>query len=353
MTTQGLSTLVVIPTLNEAANIVRVLGEVSDGLGDDARLCVVDGGSDDGTRDLVTAYAGRDRRVFLLDNPARIQSAGINLAATRFGADFDVLVRCDAHSFYPPRFVDTLLSTLQAQGATSVVVPMDSEGRTCAGRATAWVSDTIIGSGGSRHRAGLTSGFVDHGHHAAFRMSDYLAVGGYDETFSHNEDAELDCRLRAHGGRIYLEAAARIGYRVRDSFAKLARQYLNYGRGRARTVARHPSSLRLRQMAVPAGTSAITAALLISPWWWPALAVPALYVALLAAVSVQLAWRRRSPCGLLAGVAAAVMHFSWSWGFITGSVTARRRAVQPPGSLTAITATPGNSRVASARETAD
>ena len=39
------------------------------------------------------------------------------------------------------------------------------------------------------------SGYVDHGHHAAFRAASFKAIGGYDETFSHNEDAEFDGAL--------------------------------------------------------------------------------------------------------------------------------------------------------------
>ena len=36
------------------------------------------------------------------------------------------------------------------------------------------------------------------------RVAAFRAVGGYDESFSHNEDAELDYRLRAAGYRIWM-----------------------------------------------------------------------------------------------------------------------------------------------------
>jgi hypothetical protein len=37
---------------------------------------------------------------------------------------------------------------------------------------------------------------------AAFRMDTFRNCGGYDETFTHNEDAEFDCRQTRLGGRV-------------------------------------------------------------------------------------------------------------------------------------------------------
>src|SRR6185503_16695011 len=78
--------LIVIPCLNEWAAIARVIGEVlaDDGLVDPLGL-VADGGSSDGTRAIVGEIAARDPRVLLMDNPGRLQSAGVNLAARLMG----------------------------------------------------------------------------------------------------------------------------------------------------------------------------------------------------------------------------------------------------------------------------
>ena len=51
---------------------------------------------------------------------------------------------------------------------------------------------------------GAKGHWTDHGHHALMRVAAFRAVGGYDESFSHNEDAELDYRLRAAGYRIWM-----------------------------------------------------------------------------------------------------------------------------------------------------
>lgn len=321
--------LVVVPTLNEAATIEGVLAELRQGADAQRRLLVIvaDGGSTDGTPDVVRRLVAREPHLHphlhLLHNPKRLQSAAVNLAVRAHGSDAPVLVRCDAHAHYPPGFVGRLLKSLADHDADAVVAPMDTVGDTCLRRAIAWVSDTAIGSGGSAHRGGRSSGFVDHGHHAAFRMASFVAAGGYDESFSHNEDAEFDCRQRALGKRIYLDAAIRLRYLPRASLGGLWRQYFNYGRGRSRTVRKHPQSLRLRQFLVPAHLAASLLAIVLAPWlplalWWPAL-----YLALLACTAVMLAWRHRSACGLLAAPAGFVMHTAWACGFAAGMLSLR------------------------------
>lgn len=308
----------VIPTLNEERNIGAVLHALRSDRLDPARtrFVVVDGGSSDRTVEIVRGLIGEFPNLALVENPKRIQSAGVNLAAAKFADECDVLVRCDAHAEYPRHFVPMLLESLAASGADSVVIPMDSVGDNCMQRAVAWVSNTPVGTGGSRHRAGMKSGFVDHGHHAAFKGAMYRQVGGYDESFTHNEDAEYDCRLRKAGGRIFLDADIRITYHPRSTLLGLWIQYLRYGRGRARTILKHPDSVRLRQAAVPAHCILIALSLIAIPftrlgWVWPIF-----YLAVLVAASLAIAVRQRSICGLLAGPAAAVMHLAWGTGFL-------------------------------------
>lgn len=324
---ERLSILVVIPALNEDAHIEGVVDALATGWPAQHRLrmVVADGGSTDGTVERVQRMAQSRPWLSLLPNPQRVQSAAVNLTARTLGADADILVRCDAHAQYPAGFVRDLVGTLARTGADAVVVPMDSEGLGCLQRAVAWVSDTAVGSGGSAHRGGRRSGEVDHGHHAAFRMDSFCGAGGYDESFTHNEDAELDCRQRALGSRIYLDADIRLVYRPRATLGSLWRQYFNYGKGRARTIRKHPGSMRWRQFAVPAFVGA-NALALAAAWWLPLLLLlPAAYVGVLAAVSVRMALARRSVCGLLCGLAAGTMHVAWATGFLW-SLASRRQA---------------------------
>jgi succinoglycan biosynthesis protein ExoA len=312
----GAEILVAIPVLNEAAYIESCIRSLVAG---DERLreaafVVVDGGSTDATRSLVRDLADEFPNIHLLENPRRLQSAAVNLAAHAFGAGRGILVRCDAHAIYPPNYVMRVADSLARRNVAALVVPMDAEGRTCFQRANAWIVDTPLGSGGSAHRGGRKSMFVDHGHHAGFDLAAFLGAGGYDESFSHNEDAELDTRLRKAGGRIFLDADIRLSYLPRGHIASLARQYFNYGKGRARTLMKHGERPRPRQLLPPATLVACLAGFALAPFSLWGLILPGGYLATLALASLVIAMKHRSACGLLAGVASATMHMSWSAG---------------------------------------
>lgn len=311
--------LAVIPALNEEAHIEECIRSLMAGspLLRLVPLIVADGGSRDATRDIVQGLTAEFPNLRLIDNPHMFQSAAINLAAetcslpgTRW------LVRCDAHALYPENFIIRVAESLSASGAASVVTAMDAVGEGCFGRANAWIVDTMLGSGGAVHRGGRRSHFVDHGHHAGFDIAWFRRLGGYDPSFSHNEDAEYDLRLAKAGGRIWLDAAIRIRYIPRSSVGRLARQYFSYGKGRARTQQKHRTRLKLRQALPVFVLTACSAGLLAGPFFWPAFILPFGYASLLAGASLAVAVRRRSACGLLAGPAAGTMHMSWACGYI-------------------------------------
>jgi len=201
---------------------------------------------------------------------------------------------------------------------------MDARGETCFEKANAWIVDTPLGSGGSAHRGGTRSGYVDHGHHAGFDLSVFRSIGGYDETFSHNEDAEYDERVTQAGGRIFLDATIRKIYIPRGSVAALARQYYNYGKGRARTVFKHGQRPKVRQMLPILALLGSLIGLLAAPFYPPAILLPAGYLTILAAASVFIGLVKMSACGLLAGLASGTMHMSWAAGFIMQSLARPR-----------------------------
>ena len=310
--------LVAIPVLNEADHIEVCLESLMQG---DPRLAevqfvVADGGSTDGTRAILDRLAVAHDNLAWIDNPGRLQSAGVNAVVREFGAGKTVLVRCDAHSIYPPGYVTAVADALVQRNVASLVVPMDAVGEGCFQKANAWVVDTPFGSGGSAHRGGRQSQYVDHGHHAGFRIDMFGQVGGYDETFSHNEDAEYDARLAGAGGDIFLDADIRLAYKPRATPGALARQYFNYGKGRARTVRKHRMRMKLRQLFPVANLLACVGAFLIAPLWPFALLYPFAYAGGLAAVSAWLTLKHRSACALLCGLAAGIMHLSWGAGFL-------------------------------------
>jgi dolichol-phosphate mannosyltransferase len=116
---------VVVPVLDEAAR----LGPCLDGLivqGDEvAEILVVDGGSTDGTPELVCRYAARDRRVRVIDAtpipPDRNGKAhGLHVGNVRSCPETPWLLTIDADVRPEPLLVRSLLAHATAEGVTAL-----------------------------------------------------------------------------------------------------------------------------------------------------------------------------------------------------------------------------------------
>jgi succinoglycan biosynthesis protein ExoA len=312
---------IIVPTLNEEDYIESCLDSLVGQYPEDAHeILVVDGGSSDATACIVTSFGERHRSVRLLDNPRRLQSSAMNLAARAAAPGATILVRADAHARYAPDFIKSCVSALTGTGATSVVVPMRTEARPGAGlqHAIAAAQSSRLGNGGAAHRTGIVSGFVDHGHHAAFDRAFFQSVGGYDERFTHNEDAELDIRAIKAGGAVWMCADAPVIYYPRDRLDHLARQYFRHGSGRARTLRKHRIRPRPRQLIPVVVLAGCTAGVAMAPFIPDVAALALLYPAACLAWGIAQSVRRRD-VRMIAGAAALMtMHLSWASGFVRG-----------------------------------
>lgn len=319
------SVLIVVPVLNEAAHVGAVLADLAPfARRSGAVIVVADGGSTDGTQEIVRQLAAANPEIQLIDNTKRLQSAAVNFAVEALGNSAEWLLRIDAHSAYPHDYGDRLLEEARLTGADSVVVGMTAVGEGALQRLIAVAQNSRLGNGGSAHRNRTDGRWVDHGHHALMRIAAFRAVGGYDERFSHNEDAELDHRLSVAGFRIWLTAATGLYYFPRHTLPGLLVQYFRFGRGRARNLMKHRTGPAPRQMAVAALAPAMLLAL-AAPLH-PVFALPAMvwFLACLGS-GLVLALSRRNPMVVAAGFLAGAMHLAWSAGFWTEAVPLARR----------------------------
>ena len=111
----------VLPTLNEAGNIDRVLDQLTDALNDRQhayQIVVVDDGSTDGTPDLVRARSQADPRIRLLERSGERGLAGAVLHGWR-QCEATLLGVMDADLQHPPDLLPQLLQ--EAEKADIVI----------------------------------------------------------------------------------------------------------------------------------------------------------------------------------------------------------------------------------------
>jgi len=328
---------IIIPTLNEEQHIRELLQQFSRSpMSQVTDILVADGGSTDATRAIVLDEAEHDVRIRLINNPARIQSAGVNRAARTLSANANTILRVDAHAKYPDDFVERILGEYASTDADMIAVRLKTVGSTCMQRGIAIAGNSKLGSGSSAHRVGGSSGYVDHGHHAAMDLTLFQSIGGYDESFVANEDAELDYRVRQAGGKIWLAGNLEVTYFPRKSLRRLFIQYWRYGTGRAMTFLKHGERLKIRQALPPALFVLLSLSLSTTPFFPSAAAVPLTYATAIIGASLLLLRDNRSLCTLLSAPAIMVMQIAWGGGFLT-TVALKRQDKARGASVSATT----------------
>lgn len=300
---------VILPVLNEESMLATSLEAIeAQSYPAITEIIVADGGSSDATREVAASFA----KVRIVDNPRRIRPAGLNVAIA--AASGDVIVRVDARTRLEPDYVERCVAALAESGAAIVGGPMRYLAATARQRGIAAAMLSRVGAGPAEfRRLGGEARFVDTVYLGAYRSEVMAKMGGYDEWSGGNEDAELAFRARAYGG-VYLDPAIRSHYVVREGLEPLARQFYRYGHNRALTVRKHPSSLSVRQLAVPALMVG-----LVSPWRRPVIVA---YSALVLGRAAAEAVKDPAAAPTLAA-ALPTMHLAWGAGFVRAMMSQR------------------------------
>jgi len=259
---------IAMPAYNEENYIEACIASVQaqDYPADRIEILVADGRSTDRTREILDRLSAEDPRIKMIDNPARLQAAGLGAMVKQ--ATGDVIVRMDVHCEYAPDYVRKCVETLERTGADNVGGAQRAKSKTFFQRALCAALESPLGVGGAKYRSADSEGFVDTVFLGAFRRKIFETVGLWDPAAITNEDSELNQRILESGGQIYLSREIVVHYFPRDSFKTLAKQYYKYGRGRARTLLKLGTFPTLRP-ALPFLMVCGASAMLALPPLWP------------------------------------------------------------------------------------
>ena len=246
-----LKVAVVVPCFNEEEFIEtfldNVLSQKTDGF--DFVVLIADGGSTDDTRMIITQNSKGAKSLIILDNPAKIVSAGLNIAIKN--TDADIIVRMDCHTKYSQDYIQQCVSELLRTGAECVGGAWQPLAKNITSKAIALAFLNPIGSGGAKSRDPNYTGNADTVYLGCWWRKTLVEVGLFDESLVRNQDDELCLRIRRNNGVVFQSEKIKSGYFVRSSVIKLAKQFYQYGFWKPIVAKKHRKIGAFRQL-VPA-----------------------------------------------------------------------------------------------------
>lgn len=320
---------VIIPCRNERACIAQTLDSIlaSEFPKDRLEVLVIDGESDDGTRDIVERYSREYEYIRLVHNPDRQIPHALNRGIE--GARGELILRLDAHSALGPRYLALATEHLRKSGADRVggrvvTVPRDA---TVMGRAIAKALSSRFGVGGSRFRtAGADEGptWVDTVPFWCCRKDLFDKVGLFDVRLERSEDIEHSLRARRMGVRTLLVPDLVCVYFARSRLKEFWVHAVSNGRWAVLPwmyVREMPVAVRHLIPLAFVATLLVTGMLsLLSPvFLLPLGAAAGAYALCNLGTSAAMAIAGRDPRMFVAlPVAFAVLHLGYGWGSLRG-----------------------------------
>lgn len=306
---------IVCPTLNEVRYIEKILHAFTEYCPQPSELFVADGGSVDGTRELVQTWTKKNSQIRLVENPDRFVSHAFNRCFAIAQGRYMALL--GAHTNYPETFFKTALAELEANTTDVVGGPLKQVGQASWGPAIAWCMSTRFGVGGTEFRVSKHRGYVDSVAFAFYKREVFEKVGLFDTSLKRNQDDEMHYRINAAGFRILMVPEMECEYHVRSTLRGLFKQYWEYGLYKPLVIKKVKTGFRLRHM-IPAifclYLPSIPFFWIMS--WYVALIPLVLYLVLALKFSVvnSLSWKNK----LRAMIIYPTLHISYGLGFLAG-----------------------------------
>ena len=317
---------IIVPTRNEVHFIEKCLNSfmISDYPEHLMEIIIVDGMSEDGTRDIVKEISIRDNRVLLIDNEKKITPIAMNLGVKASTGEY--IFFSGAHSEMPSDYISKCVRHAIESDADNVggVVKTEPRENSPVGRAIAEVLSHPIGVGGAKFRTGVIKPTeVDTVPFGCYKREVFDRIGYFNEQLVRNQDIELNLRLKRAGGRIILYPDIEFNYYARSTYGDLWRN--SFGNGYWVIAGSRFSNVpfSLRHIVPFLFVSFLLVLGLISIWVpfvrIPYLVVITLYISLLLIASLGISLRPGKSALLLpAFIGFIVLHIAYGLGSLKG-----------------------------------
>jgi glycosyltransferase involved in cell wall biosynthesis len=318
----GRKVSVLIPCRNEVRYIEKCVKAIYEFDPPDGgfEVIVIDGMSDDGTREALDRLRGTYPALIVIDNPAKTVPHAMNLGVLRARGEY--IIRTDVRCVHPKNYLNELIALSERTSADNVGGVLVPVGETYTQKSVAAAYRSPIAMGGALRDRGDFVGETDAVYGGCFRRSRLLEVGLYDEDMVRNQDDELSFRLRKSGGKVVQSGGIKIRYFPRKKYGQLFKQFLQYGYWKVAIMRKHPGQASARHLApslLVAGTLGLSLAGIWSrPALWGLVVFTGGYLSAVSLESLRIALK--AGIRLWPGVAAAIVtiHAGFGAGFLIG-----------------------------------
>ena len=239
---------IIVGVKNEEEHIERCISSLLNQTVKNINILVVDGLSEDRTRDIVYELMDKDNRIKLLMNKNETISTGRNIGFNASKADY--VAYLDGHAYVSENWLEILYSSfkelegkyhLGGIGSTYASPENDST----FGKTVAYCVQTFFGGLGTSFTREIEIHEVETVAFALYQRSILVKEGIiYDEKMTHCEDTDFNHQLINKGYVLLKHPEALVYQYRRKNMGQFFMQMFKYGEGRYKLVNKYRDTLR-------------------------------------------------------------------------------------------------------------
>ena len=234
------SVSIIIPVCNEERYVGACLDSLlSQDYAGSFEIIVLDGLSEDATRQIVIEYSGRDKRVRLVSNPECITPAAFNHGIR--SARGEILLTVGGHWHLPTDYLSQIDRLFREYPVDCLGGRIVREVDTELGRAIEVARGSSLGGGlAMRNDPTVEEQIVQEANVAyIYRRNVFEKVGLFDERFVRNHDNEFNLRTFRAGLQTLYSPRVVFHYCAPDNFRKLFHQMFGYSSYTPMMIVKH------------------------------------------------------------------------------------------------------------------
>lgn len=245
---------VVIPCRNESKYIKECIEAIyACDLPEETQIkvFVVDGMSDDGTRDIVNELTSAHPHLSLIDNFHQLTPYAFNLGI-HAGGKVDYVQIVGARHILSKNYLLNCIQKIESDASVWCVGgKIINEFINTTGQVISKAMSTTFGMGLGNFRTLHKSGYTDTVTSPMYPYWVFEKIGFFDEELIRNQDDDFNFRVTQAGGKIYYDNDISLKYYVRGNYEGLWRQFFQYGYWKVYVNKKHKAVTTLRQLVPP------------------------------------------------------------------------------------------------------